>query len=278
MPELPEVETMASDLRGEVLGRVIKDAQIFVPALIKYPSAAKFRKEIRDAKILNVFRRAKYLRFILSGERELIVHPKMTGHFLIIKKIKETPKELESLKYTRVRFYLDDKSELCFSDLRKFGTLRLLSKKQAEVFFAEMGPEPLSLKVDKFVSLISGQRRRIKQVLMDPSIIVGIGNIYSDEALFLAGIHPETPANRIFKPRLVKLYSVIKKVLQKGVKLRGSSINSYLDLRGEEGGYQKVRRVYGREGEACGKCGAKIARKMIAGRSAHFCPKCQQLS
>jgi formamidopyrimidine-DNA glycosylase len=283
MPELPEVETMASDLRSVVSGKKIKKAEIFAPAMVKDPSAADFSRQIMGAKILNVSRRAKYLIFELNRDRVLLVHPKMTGHFLLRRSAKELPitnyqlpKEPESLKYTRAKFHLDDKSELCFSDIRKFGTLRLLSKKESEEFLNDLGPEPLNLKVDKFISLISSERRKVKQVLMDPAVIAGIGNIYSDEALYLAGIHPETRANQIYEVGLRKLYKAMKLVLERGIKLRGSSINNYRDTAGKKGGYQDVRQVYGRNGESCGRCNASIQKITVAGRSACFCPMCQK--
>ncbi len=287
MPELPEVETMASDLRGALIGRKIKTVRILVPKMVKYPAPAKFAARLRGAKILDVARRAKYLRFHLSGGRELVVHPKMTGHFLLInkelknfrnKKIKELENKPESLKYTRAKFILDNGGELCFSDIRKFGTLRLLDKKQAEDFFNELGPEPLgkSFKVGKFISLISLQNRKIKQVLMDPAVIAGIGNIYSDEALYAAGIHPEKRASEIQVYELKKLYFEIIKILKKAIRLRGSSINNYRDTRGERGSYQDARMIYGRKNEQCGRCGSVIQKIIVAGRSACFCPKCQR--
>ncbi len=279
MPELPEVETMASDLRGAICGRKIERVKFFVPAMIKYPAPEKFASGLEGAKILDVSRRAKYLRFELDGERVMLTHPKMTGHFLLVtktRKHKSTEAQKQENKYTRINFQLDDGSVLGFSDIRKFGTLRLFSKKEAEEFLGELGPEPLSLEAGKFVSLISSEKRKIKQVLMDPAVIVGIGNIYSDEALYLAGIHPERRANDLSSAELKSLHRVILKVLKKAIRLRGSSINNYRDTRGEKGEYQNARLVYGRRGEACGKCSTVIGRIVVAGRSACFCSECQK--
>lgn len=274
---------MAADLREAVVGRRIKSASIFASAMIKYPARQKFLNEIKKARILDVSRRAKYLRFHLAGEGELVVHPKMTGHFLLvnkkIKNLKNKEKEPESLKYTRVKFDLDDGSELCFSDVRKFGTVRLFSKKEAENFWEKesLGPEPLepSFEVDKFISLISSKSKKIKEVLMNPQTIAGIGNIYSDEMLYVAEIHPERLAKSLKTEELAQLYGAMCQVLRNGIALRGSSINNYRALRGDRGRYQEVRLVYGRWGEKCAKCFSKIERIKVGGRSACFCPSCQ---
>ena len=188
--------------------------------------------------------------------------------------------ELSSWLYGRFVFELDNGSELAFSDVRKFGTVRLLDKNELESFWEKegLGPEPLepSFKVTEFISLISSQNGKIKQVLMDPKIIAGIGNIYSDEMLYITGIHPERRAKSLSEKELAGLYKNMGQVLQNGIALGGSSINNYRLLDGRKGQYQEIRVVYGREGEPCGKCFDKIRRIKVGGRSAHFCPGCQR--
>ncbi len=276
---------MARQLDAELPGRAIKTVSLITPSMLKYPEAAIFRRAIKGARILGVSRRAKYALFSLSGGRTLLIHPKMTGHFLLISSPSSRGRikvgdELSSWKYARFVFELDNGSELAFSDVRKFGTVRLLDKNELESFWEKegLGPEPLepSFKVTEFISLISSQNGKIKQVLMDPKIIAGIGNIYSDEMLYITGIHPERRAKSLSEKELAGLYKNMGQVLQNGIALGGSSINNYRLLDGRKGQYQEIRVVYGREGEPCGKCFDKIRRIKVGGRSAHFCPGCQR--
>jgi formamidopyrimidine-DNA glycosylase len=278
MPELPEVENMARQLNAEFSGRVIKAVPFVTASMLKYPNALIFRRAISGARILGVSRRAKYVVFKLNGDRTLLIHPKMTGHFLMEKrKINNLRKKEKDLKHIRFVFAFDGGRELYFSDVRKFGTIRLFNKDELEKFWAKerLGPEPLGLKFDEFVDLISSKTGKIKQVLIDPKVIVGIGNIYSDEMLYVAGIHPERRAKALSREELGRLYKAMRQILETGVALGGSSISNYQLLRGEKGKYQEIKMVYGREGEPCGKCFQKIKRIRMGGRSAHFCPNCQ---
>ncbi len=304
MPELPEVETIVGDLNKKIVGKTIKKVWFDAPRMIKYPKDVKvFERDIKNLKILKVARRAKYIKMLLDGDRALLIHPKMTGHILLghwsdrgessksktqnpKKKRKWISKDGGALEdnvnsYIHFVFYLDDGSMMAMSDVRKFGTLRLGKLKEIENLkeIKSLGPEPLepSFKVDKFISLISSKKRKIKQVLMDPAVIVGIGNIYSDEVLWDAGIHPLTPANKISKKKLKTLFDSIQKILKKSIKLRGTSMSDYRDTNGEKGGYYADRLVYHREGEGCLRCGAIIKRIKIGGRSAHYCSKCQKI-
>ena len=309
MPELPEVQTIVSDLQKKVVGRRIVKIWFDWPKMLKDPldqqrnkvahkHVAVFQKVIRGKKILEVKRRAKNILFYLSGNLIMLVHLKMTGHFLVgkwkIEKAKTrgvrpgaipvSPLEMVNDPYNRyihLIFYLNNGQQLALSDLRKFAKAVLGTKQQIENLpeLLKLGPEANSpsLKVDKFISLISSERRKIKQVLMDPEVIAGIGNIYSDEILWQAKINPFKPANKLKDKEIKAMYSAMKSILAKALKLRGTSSSDYRDTAGKKGGYDKVRLAYDREGEPCKRCGAKIVRKKIGGRSAHFCPKCQIL-
>lgn len=295
MPELPEVETIAGDLNKKVAGKTIKRVWFDAPRMIKYPKNPRdFERDIKNTKILEVRRRAKYIKMFLDKDRALLIHPKMTGHILLGtwnlkhgtksgKKIWVSPDDGaindKVNSYIHFIFYLDDGSMMAMSDVRKFGTLRLGRMEEIENLkeIKNLGPEPLgsNFKVDDFIGLLHLTKRKIKQVLIDPSVIVGIGNIYSDEVLWDAKIYPLTPANEISKKKSKTLFGSIQKILKKSIKLRGTSMSDYRDTNGEKGGYYAERLIYHREGEKCLRCGSIVKRIKIGGRSAHYCPKCQ---
>jgi formamidopyrimidine-DNA glycosylase len=296
MPELPEVQTIVDDLNKKIIGRRITGAWFDFKKQIKKPPAKDFEKLIKRKKILRIRRRAKNILIYLSDDLLLLIHQKLTGHLLIGKwkvereKGKEyaiplEPKEAVTdpqNQYIHLILYLDDGRMLALSDLRKFAKVILGPKGEVENLpdLKELGPEPLdpSFKVNRFISLISSEKQKIKQVLMNQEVIAGIGNIYSDEILWLAKIHPFKAVNKLSEKELKNLYSAMKKILEKALKLRGASISDYRDTAGKEGGYDKVRLVYQREGEKCRRNdGGIIVRKKIGGRSAHFCSICQKL-
>jgi len=297
MPELPEVQTVVDDLNKKIVGRKITDVWFDWPKLIKKPRAAVFRKSIVGAKILKAKRRAKNILIYLSDDRLLLIHQKMTGHLLIGKwEIKRQgtgdkeqviplePKAVVTDPYNRfihLIFYLDDGRMLALSDLRKFAKAILGPTKVIENLpeLIGLGPEPLDPQFTfiQFAEIIHKEKRKIKQVLMDPTVIAGIGNIYSDDILWTAKIHPLRPANKLKPAELEVLWKAIRQILQKAVKLRGTSTSDFRDTEGKEGGYTDYRLVYQREDEPCARCGTKIKRLKVGGRSAHFCPKCQKL-
>ena len=300
MPELPEVQTIVDDLNKKVAGRRIIDVWSDWKKTVKKPSFDKFKKLIKGKKILKVLRQAKNILIYLSENHILLIHLKMTGHLLVGKwrieksKVRSLcqkdlvipiePKEVVEdpyNKYIHLIFYLDNGQMLGFSDLRKFGKMILGTQEQiynlAEI--KKLGPEPLdpSFKVDKFVSLISSKKGKIKQILIDPAVIAGIGNIYSDEILWLAEINPFSPADKLTDKELKSLWRAMHVILKKALKLRGTSVSDYRDTAGKKGKYAEELLVYQREGEKCLRCGALIKRIKIGGRSAHYCPKCQKL-
>lgn len=306
MPELPEVQTIVNDLNKKVAGRRITGVWFDWPKMLKDPLGQQrnkiahkhivvFEKTIKEKKILKVQRRAKNLLFTLSDNLMMLIHLKMTGHLLVGKwkvqkfkgKEKVIPIEPKEVvedpynQYIHLIFYLDSGKMLAFSDLRKFGKIILGTKEQIENLaeLKKLGPELLdsNLKVERFKGLISSERRKIKQVLMDQEVIAGIGNIYSDDILWKAKIHPFKPANKLSQKELRELWKAMREILTKALKLRGTSISDYRDTAGKEGYYADYRLVYQRESEPCQRCKTKIKRVKIGGRSAHFCPRCQKL-
>jgi len=286
MPELPEVQTIVDDLKRRILGRRIKSFWSDTPRIFHYTTIGRVRSGIRDLKIQSVDRRGKNIVFQLKElgtrkqglgtEKILVIHPKLTGHLLIGK----WGKGNEKWPYIRAAFTLDGGLTLAFSDVRKFGKIMFGNRKKIESLpdLKNLGPDPLSqeLTISKFKDLIEREKRKIKLVLLDQEVIAGIGNIYSDEALWMAKIHPFTPAHRLTEKQLKILYAAIKKVLRQSLRVRGSSLRNYRDTEGKEGGYIKFRRVYDREGLHCYRCKTPVKRIKIGVRSTHYCPKCQR--
>ena len=276
--------------------------------LIKKPALKDFEKVIKGKKILKAHRKAKNILIDLSGGFMMLIHQKMTGHLLVgkwsIRKAQLSPsargirkrpyeykEEVVALepksiagdpynRFVHVIFYLSDGNMLALSDMRKFAKIILGKKEDMENLpeLKELGPEPLdpSFKADEFIRLISSKTGKIKQVLMDQKVISGIGNIYSDDILWLAKLNPFKPANKISEIKLKGLFKSIRTILNKAIKLRGSSISDFRDTSGKKGGYGNVMLVYQREGEKCLRNdGGIIVRKKIGGRSTCYCPVCQ---
>lgn len=288
MPELPEVQTTINDLKRKIIGRKITGAWFDCAKLIKNPSPKEFERIIKNKKVLRVERRGKNILIYLSDGLILLIHQKLTGHLLVgewvIKNKKWISEEKGPLSekvndYIHLILFLDNGQMLALSDLRKFAKVILGTREEIENLpeLKKLGPEPLARNFDiaTFRNIIKGEQRKIKQVLMDQETISGIGNIYSDEMLWLAEIHPFKPANKLSTKELKALYSAMKNVLKKALKLRGTSVSDYRDTAGKEGKYADRLYVYQREGEKCRRCGAIIKRVKLGGRSAHFCPKCQ---
>lgn len=272
MPELPEVQTIVNDLKREIVGRRILSVWVDWPRHIKYPSLKEFKRNIRGAKILGVTRRAKNIIILLDKDRILLIHPKMTGHLLVAGKIKN--------KHIHLIFHLDKGVTLAFSDVRKFG--KVLFGKTQEVFklpdLKDIGPEPLgkNFSFGDFKRVVSKHRRKIKEVLMDQKVIAGIGNIYSDEILWLSKIHPAKPANKLTDKELRNIYSRMRLILKRAISLRGASVSDFRDTSGKEGRYAGRLMIYGKVGKPCRRCGTAIKRIKINNRSAHYCPRCQK--
>lgn len=288
MPELPEVETIVNGLKQEVLNRTFVDIWADTPKLVKHPSSADFKKNILGRKILNIKRRGKNILFCLDNNYVLLVHQKMTGHLMVGEWVKEKTKwkakgrgplaEDTMNTYLHFIFFLDNHRQIALSDVRKFAKIELWKKEELlkSKEFSSLGPEPLdpAFTFSKFKSLFQKKIGQIKLVLMDQKFIAGIGNIYASEILLEARIHPETRVERLNEKDLKNLYAAIQKILKKGIKARGASLSDFRDVHGNKGGFQKITKVYGREGADC-PCGGKVKRIVIGQRATFYCPKCQ---
>lgn len=274
MPELPEVEHVVRGLRPLVTGRRILAAELNLDRIAPELSRASFRRRLRNALITGVGRRGKYILFELESGRLLATHLRMTGKFVSLTTDETLP------PYAHVVFYLDDERRLVFCDMRQFGRMRLIANTQRlPKELTTLAPEPLSDEFTEqyFLETLSRSRRSLKQLLLDQTRVLGLGNIYAVEALFLAGVNPMKPANRLSKPRARKLFQAIRQVLKEAIDA-GSTLQ--IDLADGTGSYfgtsERFWRVYEREGEPCVNCGARIRRIVHGGRSTYFCPRCQK--
>lgn len=292
MPELPEVETTVLDLKKKVLKRTFLDLWTDSRKLIKKPkNIGEFKKEIKGKKIRNIKRKGKNIIFELSGGKILLIHQKLTGHLLFGKwnfknggwepEIKDSLLNDPKNRFLRIIFFLDNGNQLALSDLRKFAKVELWDEKEfyESQEIKKLGPDPLEkdFTAGKLEDILKKTRGKIKKVLMDQNIISGIGNIYSDEVLWEARIHPFRDTPNLSQKEIKNIYFAIKKVLLKAINLKGDSVSDYRLINGEKGKYQLIQKVYRREGEKCPRSdGGIIQRKKINGRSAHFCPVCQK--
>lgn len=271
MPELPEVETIVRGLRPDLQGRVILTAEVDWPRTVATPTVETFRRRIAGQRIETVNRRGKYIILQLSGGDQLLIHLKMTGGLQVMSS------DATSGKHVRAVFRLDDGRQLWFRDTRKFGRLHLTADPDTVV--GELGPEPLAddFTLEAFAVLLRRRRGRLKPLLLNQRFIAGLGNIYADEALFAAGLHPQRTADTLNDAEIAALYHAVRRVLCQGIENRGTTLNdrSYRDATGEEGDNQAHLRVYGRAGQPCARCGASVQRIVLGGRSTHFCPQCQ---
>jgi len=288
MPELPEVETIVLDLRKKVLLRTFIDVWTDWKKMIKRPNSfEEFRKAIIGKKILDIRRRGKNILIDLSQDKILLIHQKLTGHLLLGKwqfkngnwqsLIKGFLSEDPMNRFLHLIFWLDDKRQLALSDLRKFAKVELWDNEELKKELSSFGPEPLEkdFTFEKFKECFKGKRGRIKQILMDQTVIAGIGNIYSDETLWQAKICPFKDVSKLTDEELKEIYQAMKEILAKAIKLGGESISDFRRISGERGHFDKERKVYRREGKPCPSCGTKIKRTKLGGRSAHYCPNCQ---
>jgi len=265
MPELPEVETISRNLRKSILGAKITDAHVMWPRTIATPSLSKLQIQISDQTINHISRRGKYLYFVLT-HYYLVFHLRMSGDILL----DEQTNELS--KYCRFYINLGDSRRVSFIDTRKFGRVWLLN--DVEILFGKLGPEPLSSELTKsdFHNRLISYSRQLKPLLMDQSFLAGLGNIYADEALHLSRLHPQVKSNLLSEIQSSRLLIAIRQVLMEGIHNNGASIDWV--YRGGE--FQNYFRVYQRTGLPCNECGTKIERIIVAQRSTHICPSCQE--
>lgn len=262
MPELPEVETIVRDLKPFLEGKRITEAEIFRPELTEGLSP----EALKGKTITQVRRRGKFVVLELSDGSGLLFHLRLTGKLYL-------NSAFEASIALQIR--TEDGLSLSFHDPRKLG--RAYWHPAPEEFLRFLGPEPLdeSFTLQDLRRILAERRASVKAVLLDQRNLAGLGNIYTDEALFLAGIHPRRPASSLSGEEIQKLYWAIREVLEKGIEKRGTSFSSYRDALGRKGENQLSLKVFRRTGKPCPHCGTPIERTRVAGRSSHFCPKCQ---
>ena len=313
MPELPEVEYTARQLRETLVGAIISNAQVFWERIISHPGLPDFLAGLEGRRILGVRRRGKLLVLDLSGDLILTIHRRMSGNLLLLPPGWEIDTSLSErdpvawstrgptfrqasgvdgaepavppandyyLRYCRACFNLADGRRLLYTDPRKFGRIALWPRAREAEAFEGVGVEPLE---DEFTAeelgrILARHKGAIKTVLMNQAVIAGIGNIYADEALHYASIHPLRPASSLSEDEVRRLHEGIVSVLRLGIEHGGTSFNEYRDLWGEAGDNYNHVRVYQREGKPCPRCGTPIERIVVAQRGTHFCPNCQRLT
>ncbi|MDD5129768.1 MAG: bifunctional DNA-formamidopyrimidine glycosylase/DNA-(apurinic or apyrimidinic site) lyase [Candidatus Omnitrophica bacterium] len=279
MPELPEVQTIKSDLEKAVCGAKIIRVLINNPKVIRQPSPAVFKKSLEGLSIKRMLRRGKLLILELSNGKFLTVHFKMTGQLVLrTTAVKNKLSDItgSSVKTdSRVTFYLSGDRVLDFNDQRLFAELRLLDDWQEMGFIQRLGPEPFDLTYSAFKDMLLKRKTGIKPLLMDQSFIAGIGNIYAAEILFHARIDPRRPAQSLKEKEQALLYKHMQAVLKSAIKHGGSSVDDYVRVSGKNGDYGRFHQVYGREGKPCFVCSRPVERIVQGGRGTYFCPKCQ---
>lgn len=287
MPELPEVETIVSGLKTKITGKKIKQIEIRDNKVIT-TQKQDFLKQVLGKIVKSISRRAKIVVIELAEEKFLLIHLKLTGqlvyqphHGVIIAgghPITHIGKALPN-KFTRAIFIFDDQSKLYFNDVRRFGWIKLVDKVNLEKIKADLGIEPLTkgFTLEKFQKILAHKKNTtIKQALMEQKYLAGLGNIYSDEALFVARIKPTRIVKTLSYDEIKKLWQAIPRILKYSIKHRGTSFADYVDVEGEVGNFIKYLKVYGREGEKCYGCSGLVKKIKIGGRGSHFCEKCQR--
>ncbi len=271
MPELPEVETLVCGLRPHITGRTILSVRLGKTDFMDNP--AEIERDLPGCKMVSITRHGKFFSIALetpeSPPQRLFVHLGMTGHLATF-----APSEPEE-KHTHLVASLDDGRELRYTDPRRFGRIALFSPTEFQKVLASNGAEPLDISSVEFQRVLGARHARIKALLLDQHVFGGIGNIYADESLWRARIHPARIAARIHPSRLEELRRTLQRLLREAILLRGSSISDYRDADGQPGRFQLRHRVYDREGKPCFRCRVAIRRTTVAGRSSYFCPRCQ---
>lgn len=286
MPELPEVETIRKDLSNLILNKKIVQVDVRV---LKMVEPKNFAKKLEGLKIKKINRRGKLLIFELSDKSYLLIHLKMTGQLVYRNKdgkvgavgghpIKEDLQILPN-KFTHVIFTFANKSHLFYNDVRKFGYLKIVEQKELNKISEKYGVEPFtsSFILENFTQVLKKKSKlKIKQLLLDQSLVSGLGNIYTDEACYYAGIRPMRAAGSLSKDEIKKLFKAIIKVLEIALEKRGTSTENYVDAYGRTGNMVPYLKVYGRSKEECKKCGTKLETLRISGRTSNYCPNCQK--
>ncbi|MBI3941653.1 MAG: DNA-formamidopyrimidine glycosylase [Chloroflexi bacterium] len=270
MPELPEVESIRRSLiAGGLPGKRITEVTVLWPRTLQIPDVDLFRASIQGETIAGIERRGKYIHFIFSGGLHLLAHMRMTGGLYLI------PDDTPVHPHTRVIFHLDDGRDLRFVDQRKFGRMALVEN--PDQILSSLGPEPLSpaFTVDQLANRLQHRSRAVKPLLLDQGTIAGLGNIYVDEILFQARIHPLRPADSLDPEEMQALYTAIRQVLGSAVDQGGTTFDTFANAEGRPGNFQEELLVFHQVGLPCPRCNTPIIRIVVAQRGTHLCPKCQ---
>ena len=259
MPELPEVETIVRGLAPRLLGRRVVAAEVTCARVLRGDPGIVVGQTIRAVR-----RHGKFIVFDFAGPAAMCIHLGMTGKLLL---------DAEPGAHTHGVFTLD-RGVLLYDDIRQFGRIECSTTLSPRL--QRLGPDPLSLDAAAFIAKLRRHRAMVKPLLLNQAFLCGMGNIYTDEALFRAGIHPRAIASKLSRPRAARLLQAMQEVLQESIASGGSSISDYVDADGRKGGFQLQHRVYGREGEPCVSCGRPVRRILVAQRGTHFCPRCQK--
>ncbi len=273
MPELPEVETIVRGLKSKLTEQEFSHIEVRLAKSVWGPKNS-FIASLKRRKILSMERRGKYFIFRLSDGKVLLIHLRMTGRLIF------SPPDLPREKHTHVIFsFKDCPSQLRFVDQRQFGRLRV-EKPSADgrlESLASLGPEPLEISPRDFIRRAKARHREIKPLLLDQEFLAGVGNIYADEALYQARIHPRRMSDALSEKNLLRLYRSLTDLLRKAIRAGGTSVRTFVNGTGSAGRFQNFLQVYGREGQACKVCGGPIGRERVGGRSSFFCPHCQRV-
>lgn len=271
MPELPEVETIRRDLEAGAKGRRISLVRVLNGGSVRGSGPSRFAGRLEGRRLAGFRRRGKNLIVDLDSGQSLVVHLKMTGVLQMQADDDPLPRA------ARIIFGFSGGGRLVFSDQRKFGSVQLVDDAERVPALRRLGPEPLStaFTARALDERLAGRRAPIKPLLLDQSVVAGLGNIYACEALHRAGIKPDRPASSLGKPEIGRLHRSIRRVLEAAIRARGSSVDTYRDGRGRSGWFQVSHRVYDRQGRRCKRCGREIVRETLRGRGTYWCPECQ---
>ena len=273
VPELPEVETVVRGLRAVLPGRRILSVRLGKTDFIDDP--AILERDLPGVRIEQVRRHGKFLVLELDSPNgaphklSLLIHLGMTGQLVVY------PAEAPARPHTHVFFALDDGRELRYTDIRRFGRIALVPNASQKNILGELGLDPLEATESEFAAALHARKAHIKALLLDQTVLRGMGNIYTDESLWRSRIHPRRLGANLAPKELRVLYHAVQDVLSEAIRSRGSSISDYVDSAGEQGEFQLKHRVYDREGKNCFRCRTPIRRIIVAGRSSYFCPRCQ---
>ena len=272
MPELPEVETVRRGLEKLILGKKITTIDIRYPKMIK-TDLDQFQKELPGQLVKSMGRRGKYLLFYLT-DKVLISHLRMEGKYFYY------PDQVPERKHAHVLIHFEDGGTLVYEDVRKFGTMELLAPELLDAYFVskKLGPEPTEQDFDLeiFRGALKKSKKPIKSHLLDQTLVAGLGNIYVDEVLWRAKVHPASPSQSLTRAEATAIHEQTIAVLGQAVEKGGSTIRTYTNAFGEDGTMQDFHQVYDKTGEACSRCGSIIEKIQLGGRGTHFCPKCQR--